>query len=158
MRAASAAFFCAVVFVCYAADLSAQPRVATESIGEDAHGSVQRVHLGVDPAVGAHELRADPRELGRELDMTVQQRLVGGGKHPDTYVALCTADGKEVLRASGSNSLVLQRIIWDVTPYQGDEVFLRVVDRREKKWAHITFDDFSAEGLCLAFNSTRYYH
>ncbi len=72
--------------------------------------------------------------------------LVGGGKHPDTYVALCAADGKEVLRAGGTNSPILRRVTWDVSAYQGEEVFLRVVDRREKTWAHITFDDFSAEG------------
>ncbi len=71
--------------------------------------------------------------------------LVGGGAHDDTYVALC-ADGGEVLRAGGSNGPIMLRVTWDVRAYQGKEVFLRVVDRRKKSWAHITFDDFSAEG------------
>ncbi|NQT39890.1 MAG: sulfatase-like hydrolase/transferase, partial [Planctomycetes bacterium] len=72
--------------------------------------------------------------------------LVGGGNHDDTYVALCTPDGKELLRTGGTNSPVLRRVRWDVAPYVGQKVMLRIVDRRTQQWAHITFDDFSCEG------------
>jgi hypothetical protein len=71
--------------------------------------------------------------------------LIGGGDRPATYVTLYTAAGKEVLRAGGTNSPVLRRVRWDVWPWIGQEVYLRVVDRKTHSWAHITFDDFSVD-------------
>jgi len=72
--------------------------------------------------------------------------LVGGGSHPDTYVALCTLDGQEVLQARGANTEVMQRIQWNVPPLVGQRVFLRVVDGNTGGWGHITLDDFTAQG------------
>ncbi|MEE8451144.1 MAG: hypothetical protein V3R99_04485, partial [Thermoguttaceae bacterium] len=71
---------------------------------------------------------------------------IGGGKHKETYVALCTLDGKEVLKAHGVNDEVFQLAQWDVTPYIGKQVFLRIVDQHEKGWGHVLLDDFRAEG------------
>ncbi|MGM0486761.1 MAG: hypothetical protein ACQESR_08365 [Planctomycetota bacterium] len=71
---------------------------------------------------------------------------VGGGSHDTTYVALCTIDGEEQLRATGRNSQTMHRITWDLTPWMGRKVFLRVVDQHEGGWGHVTFDDFSVEG------------
>jgi len=75
--------------------------------------------------------------------------LVGGGSHADTYVALCTADGKEVLKAAGRNSEVLHRVTWDAAKYVGRTVFVRVVDRHTGPWGHLTFDDLRAKGKLL---------
>lgn len=72
--------------------------------------------------------------------------LVGGGNSPETYVALCTDDGEEVLRAGGPNGPVLRRIRWEVGDYLGRKVFLKIVDQKQSGWGHVTFDDFSAEG------------
>ncbi len=72
--------------------------------------------------------------------------LVGGGDDERTYVALCTADGTEVLRTGGPKGPFFRRIRWDVSEWKGREVFLRIVDRKQAGWGHITFDDFSAEG------------
>ncbi|NOZ23188.1 MAG: hypothetical protein GXP25_19110 [Planctomycetes bacterium] len=72
--------------------------------------------------------------------------LVGGGKHPTTYVALCALDGKELLRASGSNAQKMRKVTWDVNPFAGKKVFLKLVDRYTRGWGHITFDDFQADG------------
>ena len=72
--------------------------------------------------------------------------LVGGGAGPNTYVALCTLDGKEVLKAGGTHSPILRRVRWDVKPLQGQKVFLQIVDRADRDWGHVTFDDFSTEG------------
>jgi len=72
--------------------------------------------------------------------------LVGGGAHRETYVALCTGDGKEVLRASGKNAEVMQRVTWDVGKLVGKQVFLKLVDHRRGGWGHTTFDDFRASG------------
>ncbi len=72
--------------------------------------------------------------------------LVGGGSHPTTYVALCTEDGEEGRHARGQNSQTMHRVEWDVKPWIGQRVFLRLVDRHTGSWGHITFDDFRAEG------------
>jgi hydrazine synthase alpha subunit-like protein/WD40 repeat protein len=71
---------------------------------------------------------------------------VGGGSHDTTYVALCTIDGKEQLVAKGRNAQMMHPVTWDVTPWIGQKVFLRVVDRHRSGWGHLTFDDFSVEG------------
>ncbi len=75
--------------------------------------------------------------------------LVGGGDSPQTYVALCTDDGKELMRAGGTNGPMLRRVNWDVSAYVGQKVYLRIVDRKQRHWAHITFDDFSTEGAVI---------
>ncbi|MBM4044964.1 MAG: hypothetical protein FJ279_07615 [Planctomycetes bacterium] len=72
--------------------------------------------------------------------------LIGGGKHPETYVALCTLDGKEVLKAQGVNSQTMQRVEWNAPELVGNLVYLRLVDKHTGGWGHITFDDFSAVG------------
>ena len=54
--------------------------------------------------------------------------LVGGGKHSDTYIALCTLDGKEVKYARGNNIQDMQKIEWNVKDLVGKKVFLRMLD------------------------------
>jgi len=71
---------------------------------------------------------------------------VGGGRHRSTYVALCTLDGKEHLRARGKASVVMQEVTWNAPQRVGEKVFLRVVDRHTGGWGHVTFDDFRARG------------
>jgi hypothetical protein len=72
--------------------------------------------------------------------------LAGGGSHADTYVALCTLDGKEVRHARGQNDEPMHRVAWEVPELVGRKVFLRVVDRNQGGWGHITMDDFVAVG------------
>jgi hypothetical protein len=71
---------------------------------------------------------------------------VGGGGHGSTYVALCTLDGKEHLRARGKSSVIMQEVAWKAPALVGQRVFLRVVDRHAGGWGHVTLDDFSARG------------
>ena len=71
---------------------------------------------------------------------------VGGGKHRSTYVALCTLDGKEHVHARGRNSVVMQEVAWHVPKLVGRQVFLRVVDKHEGAWGHVTLDDVRAVG------------
>ena len=72
--------------------------------------------------------------------------LVGGGKYEGVYVALCTLDGAEVLKARGVQDEVMQRRTWKAPQLVGQRVFLRVVDRETRGWGHVTLDDFSAAG------------
>ena len=74
--------------------------------------------------------------------------LIGGGNHPDTYVALCTEDGKEALKASGANAEKMRLMEWNAPDLVGKRVFLRVVDRNTGSWGHVTLDDFRAIGQC----------
>jgi len=71
---------------------------------------------------------------------------VGGGAHPDTYVALCTEDGQEIFKAHGQNTEVMRKIEWDAADMMDRKVFLCIVDRNTGSWGHITFDDFRATG------------
>ena len=75
---------------------------------------------------------------------------VGGGSGQSTYVALCTADGKEVLFARGVNDQVMQEATWDLTPYDGKKMFIKVVDQSTGGWGHITVDDFQFNATVLS--------
>jgi arylsulfatase A-like enzyme len=71
--------------------------------------------------------------------------LIGGGKHPNTHVALVNAaDGKQLLKANGRHNEQMFRINWDLSKFNGMSVFLRLVDQNKGGWGHVTFDDFSA--------------
>ncbi|QDT08223.1 sulfatase family protein [Planctomycetes bacterium K23_9] len=85
-----------------------------------------------------------PMFVPKAGDMTFR---VGGGNGKDVYVALCTADGKEVQFARGINSQIMQKTSWDLTPYTGKKMFIKVVDHATGSWGHITVDDiqFDAE-------------
>ncbi|MDO4558050.1 MAG: hypothetical protein Q4C47_03700 [Planctomycetia bacterium] len=77
--------------------------------------------------------------------------LVGGGgasRNAEEYVALVTDDdGQEVLYARGDDSQKFLRREWDLTPYAGKAVYLRIVDRGTDGWCHLTFDDFQCPGV-----------
>ncbi len=72
--------------------------------------------------------------------------LVGGGGGMNTYVALCTLDGREHQRASGQNSEYFHRVVWDVPELVGHDVYVRIVDQNTGGWGHVVFDDLRAAG------------
>ncbi|MEO1529360.1 MAG: arylsulfatase [Planctomycetota bacterium] len=74
---------------------------------------------------------------------------VGGGNGTKTYVALCTADGKEILHARGANKQQMQNHEWKLGPYAGQKVFIKIVDQAPGGWGHITADDFQFDGKIL---------
>jgi hypothetical protein len=74
---------------------------------------------------------------------------VGGGGGQSTYVALCTEAGKEVQYARGVNDQVMQKAAWDLTPYVGQKMFIKVVDNSQGGWGHITVDDFQFDAKLL---------
>jgi arylsulfatase A len=74
---------------------------------------------------------------------------VGGGSGQSTYAALCTADGKEVQFARGVNDQVMQEATWDLSPYIGRKMFIKVVDQSMNGWGHITVDDFQFDAKVL---------
>lgn len=79
---------------------------------------------------------------------------VGGGGGPKVYIALCTSDGKEVQTAQGFNDQVMQQAEWDLVPYAGRKMFIKIVDKATGGWGHITADDFQFDGKVLSVYST----
>lgn len=82
--------------------------------------------------------------------------LVSGGFVPESlFVGLFRKSTNEVLlKAGGSNGPQMNRIIWDVSEWKGETVFLRVVDQNSGGWGHLTFDDFSVDAAILDDTST----
>ena len=69
--------------------------------------------------------------------------LFAAGPNPETRVEIVRADNKEVIfKASGAESENLQRIVLDLNPHQGKEIFIRLVDEHTGHWGHLNFDDF----------------
>jgi putative membrane-bound dehydrogenase-like protein len=69
--------------------------------------------------------------------------LIGGGPWPTTCVELVRMDtGAVVFRASGIEEENLRRVVVDLKPYIGKDIFIRLVDRHSGGWGHINFDDF----------------
>ena len=80
------------------------------------------------------------------LDAPSISFLIGGGDAETVYVALCTQDGKEILKARGRQTEIMERAQWSAPPLVGQKVFLRIVDASTDGWGHVTFDDFTAQG------------
>ena len=74
---------------------------------------------------------------------------VGGGGGEETYVALCSADGKELKQARGINKPAMQEVAWNLAPFAGQKLFLKVVDQSTTGWGHITVDFIQFEGEIL---------
>ena len=74
---------------------------------------------------------------------------VGGGNGEGTYVALCAADGKEIKYARGVNNQAMQKAKWDLSPYAGRKMFIKIVDQSTSGWGHITADNFEFDAEVL---------
>ena len=72
--------------------------------------------------------------------------MVGGGRHEDTAVQLCSLDGKALLTAHGVDDEALQRVSWDAGRWVGQPVYLRLVDGNTGGWGHATVDDVHLQG------------
>jgi len=72
--------------------------------------------------------------------------LIGGGRAKTTYVALCTLNGEEILKASAHQTEIMHRVTWSAGQWVGQPVFLRIADASTQGWGHVTFDDFTAQG------------
>jgi hypothetical protein len=75
---------------------------------------------------------------------------VGGGGGPDTYVALCQANGTEVQTARGVNNQLMQKVSWALAPYVSKKMFIKIVDASTDGWGHTTADNFQFDAEVLA--------
>jgi hypothetical protein len=96
--------------------------------------------------------RPDDEQTGRirspkfVLQKPAVSFLIGGGSAPETYIALCTADGRRLLEARGKRSEVMRRVVWRPEEALGQPLYLEVVDAEKGPWGHVTLDDVSAAG------------
>ena len=79
--------------------------------------------------------------------------LVAGGPYENTRVELVRkADNAVIFKTSGFDGATFKKsnnaseelrpVVADLREQQGQEIFIRVVDKQEGHWAHINFDDF----------------
>jgi putative membrane-bound dehydrogenase-like protein len=69
--------------------------------------------------------------------------LIGGGPWPETCVELVLKEKDQAFfRASGLEEENLRRVVVDLQPHKGKEMFIRIVDKHSGHWGHINFDDF----------------
>jgi sucrose-6-phosphate hydrolase SacC (GH32 family) len=67
--------------------------------------------------------------------------LAGGRDSERLYFALVRAsDGKELMKATGINFEQYQRVFWDASPYIGETLYLKAVDRATGGWGHLNLD------------------
>jgi putative membrane-bound dehydrogenase-like protein len=98
--------------------------------------------------IGSYERRGDPPQgtltsVPFKITHPWATFLVGGGPWPSTCVELILKDsGKIFFRASGIEEEDLRPVAVDLRPYQGKEMFIRLVDRHTGHWGHINFDNF----------------
>jgi putative membrane-bound dehydrogenase-like protein len=98
--------------------------------------------------IGTYERKGDPPQgtltsVPFKVTHPWASFLVGGGPHPTTCVELVRKDtGKVFLRASGLEEEDMRRVVVDLRPLAGKEMFIRLVDRHSGHWGHVNFDDF----------------
>ena len=71
--------------------------------------------------------------------------LMAGGNYNTTKIELMLKEqGSEraIYRASGHETENLERVVANLTPYLGKEMFIRITDEQTGPWGHINFDDF----------------
>ena len=68
--------------------------------------------------------------------------LVGGGKDlAATYVALCDAgNDRELVKAAGKDAEAMDEVVWDVSKFKDQRLYLKVVDKSAGGWGHLNFD------------------
>src|SRR5439155_23851790 len=65
------------------------------------------------------------------------------GPDMETCVELVFKESNKVFfRASGMEEENLRRVVIDLQPHKGKEMFIRIVDKHTGHWGHINFDDF----------------
>lgn len=78
--------------------------------------------------------------------------LVGGGDFPETcYVALKDASADTVIYSETGNGQELMSLRqWDLRPYRGRSVYLRIADQESGPGGHINVDEIHEDNLALS--------
>jgi hypothetical protein len=69
--------------------------------------------------------------------------LVGGGASVKTRVEIVNAaNGIVLFRATGPDNEKMRAVYFDLRPFAGTKIFVRLVDEATTGWGHVNFDDF----------------
>jgi hypothetical protein len=69
--------------------------------------------------------------------------LVGGGSEMKTRVEIVNAASNHVLfRVTGPDDEKMRAVWFDLRPFAGAKIFVRLVDEATTGWGHVNFDDF----------------
>ena len=69
--------------------------------------------------------------------------LLGGGAHAETRVELVREEGDQVFfRISGINQEEMRPVVVNLQGYNGQKIYIRIIDENTGGWGHVNFDDF----------------
>ena len=69
--------------------------------------------------------------------------LVGGGSGLATRVEIVNAaNGHVLFRATGPDNEKMRAVFFDLRPFAGAKIFMRLVDEATTGWGHVNFDEF----------------
>src|SRR5262249_45150413 len=69
--------------------------------------------------------------------------LIGGGAHDGIAVEFVLKEnGKIIFSTTGGDLEDMERVVADLSAYQGQEIMIRLIDGEWVGWGHINFDDF----------------
>ena len=124
-------------------------------VGQPIHGDSIEARLGTIVShhqgncwVGGYELQGDGltgtmTSAPFQVTAPWASLLIGGGKSQQTRAELVrVADQAVVFMTPGANFETMQRVAVDLSAFQGQEMFLRLVDESVGGWGHLNYDDF----------------
>ncbi|HVY72309.1 MAG TPA: PVC-type heme-binding CxxCH protein, partial [Verrucomicrobiae bacterium] len=68
--------------------------------------------------------------------------IAGGSTELNRVEIVHAADQKVIFKVSGLDTENLRPVVVDLQAYQGQEIFIRVIDQQIGGWGHINFDNF----------------
>jgi putative membrane-bound dehydrogenase-like protein len=69
--------------------------------------------------------------------------LLGGGAHAETRVELVREEGDQVFfRISGVDREEMRPVAVNLQGYNGQKIYIRIIDEHTGGWGHVNFDDF----------------
>jgi len=81
-------------------------------------------------------------------------KIGGGQDSTNLYVALVDgASGTVLKKATGTNSETMRWVVWDMDPYAGRSVYVRVLDNATGGWGHVNVDDVNVPGFTSGFST-----
>lgn len=108
---------------------------------------IQTDIIGYEGKYFVNTYNGDDKKTGTAIskEFTIEypfiQFRVGGGKKPDNLYVALVVDGSKVYSATGSDTEILKKVIWNVSEYIGEKAHIEIVDNASDGWGHILVDE-----------------